>query len=152
MEFRTYFLYFHTFSYKFKVQRTPTEFGPPVTRSKLRALSVLVLFSSGVFWKQDTMSVSKSFPSFLRWSLWKKKTAKGEEPFQGKFVVIVEGSLPADVLWGSFVTHSVTNEPQRTSAGRLYSLVNLFWENLSNFCQFILSLVVICLKIFKHWL
>ena len=38
-------------------------------------------------------------------------------------------SLPADVLWGSFVTHSflphggrnecVTNEPQRTSAGRL---------------------------------
>ena len=33
------------------------------------------------------------------------------------------GSLPADVLWGSFVTHSflphVTNEPQRTSAGRL---------------------------------
>ena len=32
-------------------------------------------------------------------------------------------SLPADVRWGSFVTHSflphVTNEPQRTSAGRL---------------------------------
>ena len=28
-----------------------------------------------------------------------------------------ETSLPADVLWGSFVTHS--NEPQRTSAGRL---------------------------------
>ena len=27
MEFRTYFVYFHTFSYKFKVQRTPTEFG-----------------------------------------------------------------------------------------------------------------------------
>ena len=26
MEFRTYFVYFHTFSYKFKVQRTPTEF------------------------------------------------------------------------------------------------------------------------------
>ena len=26
-------------------------------------------------------------------------------------------SLLADVLWGSFVTHS--NEPQRTSAGRL---------------------------------
>ena len=25
--------------------------------------------------------------------------------------------LPAEVLWGSFVTHS--NEPQRTSAGRL---------------------------------
>ena len=44
-------------------------------------------------------------------------------------------SLPADVLWGSFVTHlflphgpwgrneCVTNEPQRTSAGRL----NLSW-------------------------
>ena len=30
MEFRTYFVYFHTFSSKFKVQRTPTEFGPPV--------------------------------------------------------------------------------------------------------------------------
>ena len=41
-------------------------------------------------------------------------------------------SLPADVLWGLFVTHSflphgpwgrnecVTNEPQRTSAGRLH--------------------------------
>ena len=35
-------------------------------------------------------------------------------------------SFPADVLWGSFVTHSflphgcVTNEPQRTSAGRLH--------------------------------
>ena len=31
-------------------------------------------------------------------------------------------AVPADVLWGSFVTHShecVTNEPQRTSAGRL---------------------------------
>ena len=27
-------------------------------------------------------------------------------------------SLPADFLWGSFVTH-VTNEPQRTSSGRL---------------------------------
>ena len=26
-------------------------------------------------------------------------------------------SLPADVVWGSFVTHS--NEPQRNSAGRL---------------------------------
>ena len=25
-----YFIYFHTFSYKFKVQRTPTEFGQPV--------------------------------------------------------------------------------------------------------------------------
>ena len=31
MEFRTYFKHFHTFSYKFKVQRTPTEFGPPVS-------------------------------------------------------------------------------------------------------------------------
>ena len=38
----------------------------------------------------------------------KKKTAKGKEAFQGMFVVIVEGC----------------------------SLV--FWENLSNFCQFIL--------------
>ena len=29
-------------------------------------------------------------------------------------------SLPADIRWGSFVTHEcMTNEPQRTSAGRL---------------------------------
>ena len=46
---------------------------------------------------------------------------------------VSRGSLPADVLWGSFVTHSflpngpwgrnecVTNEPQRTSAGRLFA-------------------------------
>ena len=32
MEFRTYFVYFHTFSYKFKVQRTPTAFGLPVIK------------------------------------------------------------------------------------------------------------------------
>ena len=41
-------------------------------------------------------------------------------------MLALHGSLPADVLWGSFVTHSnecVTNEPQRTSAGRL-----LAWE------------------------
>ena len=31
MEFRTYFGYFHTFSYKFKVKRTPTESGPQFT-------------------------------------------------------------------------------------------------------------------------
>ena len=31
MEFRTYFINFHAFSYKFKVQPTPTEFGPPVS-------------------------------------------------------------------------------------------------------------------------
>ena len=30
LEFRTYFVYFHTFSNKFKVQRTTTEFGLPV--------------------------------------------------------------------------------------------------------------------------
>ena len=32
LEFRTYFVYFHTFSYKFKVQRTPTAFGLPVIK------------------------------------------------------------------------------------------------------------------------
>ena len=31
MEFRTYFINFHALSYKFKVQPTPTEFGPPVS-------------------------------------------------------------------------------------------------------------------------
>ena len=35
MEFRTYFVYFHAFSYKFKVQRTPTEFGLPVFQQHL---------------------------------------------------------------------------------------------------------------------
>ena len=30
MEFWTNFVYFHIFSYKFKVQRTPTAFGLPV--------------------------------------------------------------------------------------------------------------------------
>ena len=41
-------------------------------RSKLRALKVLALFSSGIFWKPE------------------KKTAKSKEAFEGKFVVIVE--------------------------------------------------------------
>ena len=53
-------------------------------------------------------------------------------------------SLPADVLWGLFVTHSflppwgrneyMTNEPQRTSAGRLEGVQNclaLFQTSLS---------------------
>ena len=30
LSIRTYFVHFHTFSYIFKVRRTPTEFGPPV--------------------------------------------------------------------------------------------------------------------------
>ena len=34
--------------------------------------------------------------------------------------IVGQSSLPADVLWGSSVTHSfLPNEPQRTSAGRL---------------------------------
>ena len=61
-------------------------------RSKLRALYVLALFSSGVFWEPDTVSVSKSFPSFLRCSFSaKKNTAKGKEAFQGKFGAFFEG-------------------------------------------------------------
>ena len=51
-------------------------------------------------------------------------------------------SLPGDVLWGSFVTHSflphgpwgrnecVTNEPQRTSAGRLMTLTDIDLLNM----------------------
>ena len=35
-----------------------------------------------------TVSFSKSFPSFFRWSLQKKNTAKGKEAFQGKVVVL----------------------------------------------------------------
>ena len=125
MEFRTYFLYFHTFSYKFKVQRTPTEFGPPVTRSKLRALSVLVLFSSGVFWKQDTMSVSKSFPSFLRWSLWKKKTLqKAKNLFKVSLLLLSKVASPqtsfgvrlSRILWQ-------TNPKGRLRGGYICSLI-----------------------------
>ena len=33
MEFTTHFVYFHTFSYKFKVSRTPTEPGWPVVKA-----------------------------------------------------------------------------------------------------------------------
>ena len=50
MEFRTYFVYFHTFSYKFKVQRTPTEFGLPVPRlacDHAPSLYLCNLFSGG---------------------------------------------------------------------------------------------------------
>ena len=50
MEFRTYFVYIHTFSYKFKVLRTPTEFGLPVPRlARDHALSLYLrnLFSGG---------------------------------------------------------------------------------------------------------
>ena len=56
--------------------------------------------------------------------------------YSRNYLILTSNSLPADVLWGSFVTHSfsptvplphgpwgrnecVTNEPQRTSAGRL---------------------------------
>ena len=55
------------------------------------------------------------------------------------FYCLLYRSLPADVLWGSFVTHSflpqcATNEPQRTSAGRLtlstWILFIGFWINL----------------------
>ena len=58
-------------------------------------------------------------------------TAAWESKFTLQTRNVSLGSLPADVLWSSFVTHSflthapwgrnecVTNEPQRTSAGRL---------------------------------
>ena len=57
MEFRTYFINFHAFSYKFKVQPTPTEFGPPVslitvssrgqeTRERKKKCRVVVLDST----------------------------------------------------------------------------------------------------------
>ena len=46
-------------------------------------------------------------------------------------------SLPADVLWGFFVTHSwrnecLTNEPQRTSAGRLQQAIQKLCFNKDN--------------------
>ena len=45
MEFRTYFVYFHTFSYKFKVQRTPTEFGLPVFLQEIHKLCTKTLLN-----------------------------------------------------------------------------------------------------------
>ena len=45
MEFRTYFVYFHTFSYKFKVQRTPTEFGLPVFLQEIHKLCAKTLLN-----------------------------------------------------------------------------------------------------------
>jgi len=56
----------------------------------------------------------------------------------------VRGSLPADVLWSSFVTHSLlphecaTNEPQRTSARRLSTRLSLSLFKVNTFgaiCQ-----------------
>ena len=47
LEFKTYFVYFHTFSYKFKVQRTPTEFRLPVA---LPTCAILI-----PFWLQITL-------------------------------------------------------------------------------------------------
>ena len=38
--FKTYFVYFHTFSYKFKVLRTPTEFGLPVSYRRLECMVI----------------------------------------------------------------------------------------------------------------
>ena len=58
--------------------------------------------------------------------------------YQKVYVMLLLFGLPADVLWGSFVTHSflphgpwgrnecVTNEPQRTSAGRVIVVVMLY--------------------------
>ena len=46
LECRTYFVYFHTFSYKFKVQRTPTEFGPPVTFVEFSNMEIHKLITS----------------------------------------------------------------------------------------------------------
>ena len=45
MKFRTYFVYFHTFSYKFKVQRTPTEFGLPVFLQEIHKLCTKTLLN-----------------------------------------------------------------------------------------------------------
>ena len=46
MEVRTYFVYFHTFPQKFKVQRTPTEFRLPVIYFDLFPRSLLFHFAS----------------------------------------------------------------------------------------------------------
>ena len=55
-------------------------------------------------------------------------------------------SLPADVRWGSFVRNEcVTNEPQRTSAGRLqFARVSGccygYWDNFGNWCILLIAL------------
>ena len=77
-------------------------------------------------------------------------------------------SLPTDVLWGSFITHSflppwgknecVTNEPQRTSAGRLERVYITVWLYSKRLClswatiiiNYMYSHIYLCLWIDKQ--
>ena len=63
---------------------------------------------------------------------WRKPNILQVKVWYGTFSFLqATSSLPTDILWGSFVTHSfppecVTNELQRTSAGRLGHLLFVF--------------------------
>ena len=80
MEFRTYFVHFHTFSYKFKVQRTHTELGLPVQTHALtgalfslkaktpRIVDVFGLWEPTLIqrWREEGMVVFSRFSSTLQ--------------------------------------------------------------------------------------
>ena len=80
MEFGTYFVYFYTFSYKFKVQRTHTELGLPVQTHaptgalfSLRALRPRIVDVFGPWeptliqrWREKGMVVFFRFSSTLQ--------------------------------------------------------------------------------------
>ena len=89
-------------------------------------LLLLLLFSGVDISLQVTLVDSQYLPDY------EKLNSELAQELISKFVAEViiishKASLSADVLWGSFVTHSffwgrnecVTNEPQRKSAGRL---------------------------------
>ena len=91
MEVRTYFVYFHTFPQKFKVQRTPTEFGLPVIyfdlfRSSLPSFPFCL--SYGQLWLPTLLS------SFFRVEFWLDvKGTVGNSPNVAWFLFITLSGL-----------------------------------------------------------
>ena len=79
---RTYFVHFHTFSYIFKVQRTPTEFGPPVTPLK----GFLLFYSLKPALSQVWILIYRKCP-------WE---GRGDTPLYGLY-----GDVPLDRVWSS---------------------------------------------------
>ena len=72
--------------------------------------------------------------SFFITNIWQGETHIKTLIFHQHFTRnLKSSSLPTDVRWGSFVTRNecVTNEPQRTSAGRLTKQVSYFFRLVS---------------------
>ena len=55
MGFRTYFAYFHTCSYKFEVQRTPTEFGRVWITEYVPESPLFLIVSASCFTQKKTL-------------------------------------------------------------------------------------------------